>query len=126
MGKYRGNTANGGGEYYQHLPGKMENPSEDPKQIFTLSQRACEFIAEQAQAKKPFYLQISHYAVHVRLASRPKTLERTKARLKEIYPKANKFTIEFAAMVEDLDTGLGMVLDEVEKQGHYHLFITTL
>ena len=112
-----GNTANGGGEYYQHLPGKMENPSEDPKQIFTLSQRACEFIAEQAQAKKPFYLQISHYAVHVRLASRPETLERTKARLKEIYPKANKFTIEFAAMVEDLDTGLGMVLDEVEKQG---------
>ncbi|EDM28086.1 putative exported uslfatase [Lentisphaera araneosa HTCC2155] len=114
-----GYTGNGGGEYYEAHKGKDKKklPPEDPKQIYTISERACDFIAQQAKAKKPFYLQISHYAVHVSLQSRAKTLERTKKRLATTHPKLHQRTIDFAAMVEDLDIGVGMILDEVEKQG---------
>ena len=114
-----GYTGNGGGEYYEAQKGKDKKklPPEDPKQIYTISERACDFIAQQAKAKKPFYLQISHYAVHISLQSRAKTLERTKKRLSTVYPQASSFTIKFAAMLEDMDIGVGMILDEVEKQG---------
>lgn len=110
-----GYTGNGGGEFYENNKEKL--PPEDPKQIYTISERACDFIAKQAKAKKPFYLQISHYAVHVSLQSRAKTLERTKKRLATTHPKLDKRSVLFAAMVEDLDIGVGMILDEVEKQG---------
>ena len=111
-----GYTSNGGGEYYENKR-KEKLPPEDPKQIYTISERACDFIAQQAKAQKPFYLQVSHYAVHVSLQSRTETFEGTKKRLGATHPKLDKRSILFAAMVEDLDIGVGMILNEVEKQG---------
>ena len=46
----------------------------DPKNIFSLTDRAIEFIKSSKSEKKPFYLQISHYAVHSNIESKEKKL----------------------------------------------------
>ena len=51
--------SNGNGE------GNSKDP-EDPKRIFDLSRRANEFIEAQVKAGRPFFLQISHYADHLK------------------------------------------------------------
>ena len=38
--------------------------NENPKKIFTITHNALEFIENNVKDKSPFYLQISHYAVH--------------------------------------------------------------
>ena len=38
---------------------------EDPKKIFSITERAMKFIEENKNnSKSPFFLQISHYAIH--------------------------------------------------------------
>ena len=67
----------------------------------------------QAAAQNPFYLQISHYAVHVRLQA----LKETEAKY-EKKPRGKWHSNPlFAACGEDLDTGIGMVLDKVKELG---------
>ncbi len=88
-------------------------PPDDPKRIFSLSRQACDFMDEQVKASKPFYLQISHYAVHKELMSLAET--QTKYEKK----KRGKWhhRPEFAACTEDLDTGIGIVLDKLKELG---------
>ena len=45
----------------------------DPKNIFSLTDRAIEFIDSSKEEEKPFYLQISHYAVHSNVESKEKS-----------------------------------------------------
>ena len=88
-------------------------PVDDPKRIFSLTKKANEFMAKEVKAGKPFYMQVSHYAVHKRLMSLPKTLEKYKAK------KAGRFhhRPEFGACTEDLDTGVGLLLDKIKELG---------
>ncbi len=85
----------------------------DPKRIETLTGRAVNFMERQVSTGHPFYLQISHYATHVDFQARDKTYQK--------YLQKDKGKIHddpaFAAMLEDLDDGIGRVLDEVEKLG---------
>ena len=39
---------------------------EDPKRTGSVTDRSIEFIREQTKAGKPFYAQVSYYAVHLR------------------------------------------------------------
>ncbi|MBI5774475.1 MAG: sulfatase [Verrucomicrobia bacterium] len=86
---------------------------EDPKLITTLTKRAVEFMGAQVKAQRPFYLQLSHYAVHRQVQASPATNEK--------YVKGPKptrqFTPTFAAMMEDLNAGLTQLLDEVDRLG---------
>ena len=45
--------------------------AEDPKLIFSVTDRAISFMEKHSKARRPFYLQISHYAVHVDVQARP-------------------------------------------------------
>ena len=87
--------------------------SEDPKKIFSVTQRAVQFIEKQASTKTPFFLQVSHYAVHSDIMMRKETLEK--------YQSISKGTRHrhtgFAAMTEDLDSGLGILLEKVKEFG---------
>ncbi len=85
----------------------------DPKLIFSLSRRARTFIEKQVQAKKPFFLQISHYACHGKHEALPDTIEACEPRIKE----KSQGTAVFAAMLENMDAGIGTVLDTVDKMG---------
>ena len=86
---------------------------EDPKNIFSITQKAVDFMEKNTNEKKPFYLQISHYAVHASIQSKKETfLNQAKKSL-----GAQHINPGFAAMTEDLDTGLGIILDKISQLG---------
>ena len=84
---------------------------DDPKNIFSLSEKAINFI--ESNAEEPFYLQVSHYAVHANIQA-----------LEESFMKYNlkgkgsqHINPGFAAMTEDLDLSLGLIMDKVKELG---------
>lgn len=89
------------------------NISKDPKKIFSTTKTAIDFIERQANSNTPFYLQVSHYAVHSDIMLRAATLEKYKSLPKGKYQKH----AGFAAMTEDLDSGVGLLLDKVKELG---------
>ncbi|MHC4250320.1 MAG: sulfatase-like hydrolase/transferase [Planctomycetota bacterium] len=88
----------------------------DPKFIFSLTEKAGAFMAEQVKAGRPFFLQISHYADHLRYAALPETVEKYETRYAGDATKYQKSPL-WAAMNENLDTGVGMVLDRIDELG---------
>jgi arylsulfatase A len=100
----------------------------DPKLMFSTTERAIGFIEEQAKAGSPFYLQISHYAMHEGReclnATREKYVQHPA--VQAYYEKAGKTaeTINrkqdpaiWLGMLEDLDDRIGAVLDKLEELG---------
>lgn len=88
----------------------------DPKLIFDLSKRGSDFMKNQVKAGKPFYLQISHYANHLKYQAKKETIQKYET---QHAGKATPYQNSplWAAMNENLDTGIGMVLDQIEKLG---------
>ena len=81
----------------------------DPKRIDTITDKALHFIARNHHRKKPFYLQLSHYAVHLDIFYNQQTLEAVRKR-----SAGRKHTMpEFAAMTADMDAGIGRILDRL-------------
>lgn len=85
----------------------------NPKDIFGITSRSISWMNEQVKSETPFFMQISHYATHLAMESR---LE-TKNKVKTYVPGNRHSKSGFAAMSEDLDTGIGMLLDQIEKLG---------
>lgn len=110
-----GNITGGGmtGADGARLPIVAEEPKDDPKLTFSLTGRAIEFIEQQVRQKRPFYLQVSYYAAHHQIQARGATIE--KYRKKGLPPR--EFPLEWAAMLEDLDTGIGHLLDKIDALG---------
>jgi arylsulfatase A len=102
--EHDGDTSNGG-------PGLNEDPN--PKDVFGITKRAVAFMEQQVAAEKPFYLQLSHYAVH----GPSKALDSTQAAFAEQTPGTRHRNVEYAAMTHDLDTSVGMVLDGIDRLG---------
>ena len=89
---------------------------DDPKLIFDLSRRSNAFMEAQVEANKPFFLQISHYANHLKYQAREETIRKYETeRVDKATPYQNSPL--WAAMNENLDTGIGMVLDRIEELG---------
>ena len=86
---------------------------DDPKRIFSVTERSLEFLREQVERDQPFYLQISHFAVHLEIEALAETREQWSARR----PGRRHNVPGYGAMTADLDTGLGMILDELERLG---------
>ncbi|MCH1506115.1 MAG: sulfatase-like hydrolase/transferase [Verrucomicrobiales bacterium] len=85
----------------------------DPKLIGGITSRAITFMENQVSAERPFYVQLSHYAVHLDIFYSKGAMARAKAR-----PPGTKHTMaEFAAMTDDVDRAVGEVLDKVESLG---------
>lgn len=103
----------GGFDYKNHNKQWRNNISEDPKKIFSTTNSAIDFIERQADNKAPFFLQISHYAVHSDIMMREATLDKYQELPKGKYQNHTGF----AAMTEDLDAGLGLLLDKIKALG---------
>ena len=86
---------------------------EDPKQIFGITKRTCDFMEQQAKAGNPFFVQVSHYAVHLDIFYRKQSL----AGVSDTKPGRKHTMPEFAAMTSDMDEGVGMVLDKIRSLG---------
>ena len=87
--------------------------SDDPKKIFSTTKSAIDFIESQAKSKTPFFLQVSHYAVHSDIMMRKETLKKYQS----IDRGLHQNHAGFAAMTEDLDSGVGILLDRVKELG---------
>jgi len=110
-----GNTGNNNGDMNSTKETKWSDLflNNDPKRIETITSRALNFMTRQTQSGHPFYLQVSHYATHVDFQTREKTYQKYKEKAKgEIHNNPG-----YAGMLEDLDTGIGKILDMVEKLG---------
>jgi arylsulfatase A len=125
-----GPNGNGPGDFDDDR--KTHLPDDDPKRIFSLTEKSVDFMKEQVKADKPFYLQLSHYAMHIWHDSLKETRERYK-----LLPKGRKYQkkddlpdeeipigtynhgwiINYAAMLDDTDRAFGTLLDAIEELG---------
>jgi len=86
---------------------------DDPKKIFGITRRTCDFIERQAQSGKPFFVQVSHYAVHLDIYYQQESLEKSRK-----WQRGRKHNMpEFAAMTNDVDLGIGKVIDKIKALG---------
>lgn len=85
----------------------------NPKDIFGITSRAIDWMQEQVEQETPFYLQVSHYATHLGIEAKPETVEKIKQR----QPGERHQFAKLAGMAEDLDRGVGMLLNEIEDLG---------
>jgi arylsulfatase A-like enzyme len=108
----------------QRLPADLT----DPKLMFSVTTKAIGFMDEQVKAGKPFYLQISHYAMHEGRECLPATREKyVRHPLVQAWYKKNGKTAEtvkrkddpaiWLGMGEDLDGRIGAVLDRIKALG---------
>ncbi|ARN56161.1 sulfatase [Sedimentisphaera salicampi] len=115
--EHDGNTNNGEGDYLS-VQNKTPLPADDPKRIFSITEKAEKFMEDQVKAKKPFFLELAHYAVHVDHMALEETVEKYRKLAEEKGQKFdNEKTAVYAAMIENLDSGLQAVLDKVESLG---------
>ena len=99
-------------------------PHDDPKRAVSLTDNAVQFIRHQAHTGAPFYLQVSHYAIHLSAEAKPATLARHKART----PGKIHTAYWYAAMIDDLDQAVGRilgVLDELQLTDNTYVFLTS-
>ena len=106
--------------------------ADDPKRIFSLTGKANTFITDQVEAGRPFLLMVSHYAVHVHHAAFAETIEKYRklprgrvckdrdyedpAHLTDSY-KIGSWALQYAAMLDNLDSSLGAILDTLDRTG---------
>ena len=115
-----GDTDNTSGRPIDAATGQMTDTSDDTKQMFSLTRRSLDFMERQAKAGRPFYLQVSHYATHARWQATKKTLEKYEqdpAFAKIENRRDRTHTMLGAAMVEDLDTAIGLLLQKLDALG---------
>ncbi|VGO19313.1 sulfatase [Pontiella sulfatireligans] len=86
---------------------------DDPKCTFEVTDRAVAFMKKQAESNQPFFVQVSYYADH--LPFRP-SLE-MKEKYKALPPGERHSDSVFAGMNEDLDRGVGRLLDSIDQLG---------
>ena len=83
----------------------------DPKKIFSITKKATDFIEKNAEENLPFFLQISHYAIHSDIFAREKTYEK----FYDKNPGEIHKNIGLAAMTFDLDVSVGIILDKLKE-----------
>ncbi|UBM58703.1 sulfatase [Marinilongibacter aquaticus] len=85
----------------------------NPKDVFGITKRAQEFIRASTEEGKPFYAQLSHFATHLSLSSTKESYAYFKKKAKGDRHKSP----EYAAMLKDLDTSIGLLLDYIQELG---------
>jgi arylsulfatase A-like enzyme len=85
----------------------------NPVDIFGMTTRASAFMAKQTKEEKPFYLQMSYYALHLP----GNALKSTREFYDQQAPGKMHKDPARAAITTDLDTGVGRLLESVDKLG---------
>lgn len=93
---------------------KLNVDNADPKRICTMTDRGVAFVKEQAAQGHPFYLQMSYYAIHRTAQAKQATIDKYKGKTD---PRGGEFTLNLPPMLEDLDTGIGQLLDTIHELG---------
>ncbi|TNF40063.1 MAG: hypothetical protein EP310_09565, partial [Bacteroidetes bacterium] len=110
-----GNTGNKNGDVSSDKDNKFTTYflNNDPKRIETITARAINFMQRNVKSGNPFYLQVSHYATHVDMQTKPETFQKYQQKKKgEIHTNP-----AWAGMLEDLDSGIGRILEMADELG---------
>ncbi|VGO19988.1 sulfatase-like hydrolase/transferase [Pontiella sulfatireligans] len=115
LGKWHIGRNDDAGMYgFDFHDGSTENASngtdEDPKEIFSLTERGIRFMEENVKTGTPFYLQLSHYAVHTPDQSQPESISKFEATAPG---RIHKDPV-YAGMTWDLDTSLNLIFKALE------------
>lgn len=87
----------------------------DPKRMTTITDRSIEFMRESKRRGKPFFLYVSHNAVHVQVqATQDAYIEAAERMTKE---DKGVYDIHYVAMVNELDQEMGRLFDEMDRLG---------
>ena len=124
----QGNTLKFGLAPDEPTPKRLPKNLADPKSMFSITEKAIGFLEEQAKAGNPFYLQISHYAMHEGKECLDITREKYMKHplVQAWYRENNKHpdTINrnddpaiWLGMGQDLDGRIGAVMDKVRELG---------
>ena len=90
----------------------LDDP-ENPLDVVGMSQRALDFMRRADEANEPFFVHVSYYPLHVQQNASPKMIARVEGRAKgQVHDD-----VLIAAITEDLDTGVGVLLDGLEDLG---------
>lgn len=96
---------------YKHLAG-LEARARGEYLTDRLNQEAVDFVGRNAGS--PFFLYLAHYAPHTKLEAKPTLLAKYNGRAEAGEKKNNPV---LAAMLESIDEGVGMILEEVRHRG---------
>lgn len=127
-----GNADNGNfhGEYVS-LKNRVPLPADNPKRMASLKQSSVDFVHKHG-GKRPFFMMVSHYAVHVPHAAREDLIEKYRRLPRGKYckdddylptaeisksKKISHWRLQYAAMIDEVDQGLGAIVDAVKETG---------
>lgn len=113
--QHDGNTGNNNSGY---------NKKTNPKDIFGMTKRANAFIGQSVKDGKPFYVQLSHFALHTPVEALSSTIKDCSKRPAGKYQRNAKY----AAMTQDVDTSIGSVLKKIKQLGiekHTYIIVTS-
>jgi len=85
----------------------------NPVDLFGMTERAAVFMKKQKEAGKPFFIQMSYYALHLP----ENALKSTRAFYEAQPPGAMHSDIDRAAITTDLDTAVGRLLESLDRLG---------
>ncbi len=124
-----GNTMRAGLGKDDEKPKRLtEANMKDPKLMFSITEKGIQFMEDQVKAGKPFYLQISHYAMHegreCKVATREKYVNHPYVQAwYKLHGKTAKTVRRkedpavWLGMADDLDGRIGAVLDKIDALG---------
>lgn len=90
---------------------KFTDPN--PVDIFGMAERAAKFMQKSLAANQPFYIQLSWNALHAPELA----MKATQAKYEKLAVGNNPKQVATAAITEDLDSGVGKVLEAVDRLG---------
>ena len=123
----QGSNGNGHGRYID-VKGKTPIPDDNAKRIVELTKRSLDFVNEHA-GQRPFFLMVSHYAVHVPHQASPEAIERCRQRWLAAgkpdvdrsqpgYEETDTYQQwQYSAMLEQTDESLGAIMGALEATG---------
>ena len=105
---YDESDGNIGNEY----AGRYRDPN--PADIFGMAERAVTFMEKNQRKGKPFFIQMSWHALHAPENAMKQTLAKYAKRMNS---SADDKRVGRAAIAENLDTGVGVVVDAIDRLG---------
>lgn len=98
----------GNGELKEGATGNKKGPPEDPKGVFTLTRKACEFI--ERNQDRPFFCYLPHHAIHGPLQARPET-----QKLIDQHSTLDMPSTNYLGCTYDMDASVGILLAKLKE-----------
>ena len=105
------------------IPSRRDLPPNNPKRIYSLIDESMRFLKENA-GKRPFFMMVSHYSVHVPHAASQKYVDKWQAKYDALEKPKDKEALRlfereckplYGAMLEETDQHVGILLDYLKQ-----------